>query len=184
MTRVEIIANHSVEENILDAFKDEGVGKFYTKFSGVYGVGSSGPRMGDAIWPEENFSMVIWCEEDEAHGLERAIKKVKNIFPDEGIKIFRLREPILDQAVLAGLAAAQPSPTVLASPVPTPPAPLAAPSAPIVPPPGIGSAFPPTPGASLASPAVPAAQSPAVHSAAAPTASPPAVPPSFGGENF
>ena len=90
MIRVEIIANHSVEENILDALKYEGVGKYYTKYPSIFGVGSSGPRMGDAIWPEENFVMVIWCDEEEARGIERAVEFVKKKFPDEGIKIFGL----------------------------------------------------------------------------------------------
>jgi hypothetical protein len=88
MLRVEIIANHSVEENILDAFSREGVGKFYTKYSNVFGVGGSGPRMGDAVWPEENFSLIVWCEEDEARGIARAVTEVKKQFPDEGIRIF------------------------------------------------------------------------------------------------
>ena len=88
MIRVEIIANHSVEENILDALKYEGVGKYYTKFPSIFGVGTSGPRMGDAIWPEENFAMVIWCDEEEARGIQRAVEFVKNKFPDEGIKLF------------------------------------------------------------------------------------------------
>jgi hypothetical protein len=92
MIRLEMIANHSVEENILEAFKDEGAGKYYTKVPSVYGVGSAGPRMGDAIWPEENFVLVIWCEEDEARGIERAILRIKKQFPDEGIKIFGLPE--------------------------------------------------------------------------------------------
>ena len=90
MIRLEIIANQSVEENILDSFKFEGVGKYYTKYSNIYGVGTSGPKMGDAIWPEENFVLVIWCEEEEARGIERAIGFVKNKFPDEGIKVFGL----------------------------------------------------------------------------------------------
>jgi hypothetical protein len=90
MIRIEIIANHSVEENILEAFRNEGVGKYYTKYPNILGVGSTGPRMGDAIWPEENFALVIWCEEDEAQGIERAVAAVKEGFPDEGIKLFRL----------------------------------------------------------------------------------------------
>jgi hypothetical protein len=90
MIRVEIIANHSVEENILESFKFEGVGKYYTKYPSVNGVGSSGPRMGDAIWPEENFALVVWCDEEEARGLARAVARVKEHFPDEGIKIFGL----------------------------------------------------------------------------------------------
>ena len=88
MIRIEIIANHSVEENILDALKKEGVGKYYTKYPGVFGVGSSGPRMGDAIWPEENFALIIWCDEAEAKIIEEAVSRVKAQFPDEGIKVF------------------------------------------------------------------------------------------------
>jgi len=92
MIRLEIIANHSVEENILESFKLEGVGKHYTKYPGILGVGSKGPRMGDAVWPEENFVLVIWCDEEEARGIERAVVEVKKQFPDEGIKIFGLPE--------------------------------------------------------------------------------------------
>jgi hypothetical protein len=90
MIRVEIIANHSVEENILEALRYEGVGKYYTKYPSIFGVGSSGPRMGDAVWPEENFAMIIWCEEEEARKIESAIGFVKNRFPNEGIKLFGL----------------------------------------------------------------------------------------------
>jgi hypothetical protein len=108
MIRIEVVANRSVEENIMDAFKDEGVGKYYTKYPSVFGVGSTGPRMGDAIWPEENFALVIWCEEAEAQGIARAVASVKEHFPDEGIKLFRMAE--------AGAQAFAP-----AAPAPSPP---------------------------------------------------------------
>ena len=90
MIRLEVIANHSVEENILEALQKKGIGKHYTKYPTIFGVGSSGPRMGDAIWPEENFAMVFWCDEKEALNIGRAIAEVKNHFPDEGIKVFGL----------------------------------------------------------------------------------------------
>jgi hypothetical protein len=90
MIRIEIIANRSVEENILEAMKVEGVGKYYTKYPTIHGVGSSGPRMGDPIWPEENFALVIWCDEEEAQGISRAVASVKEHFPDEGVKLFGL----------------------------------------------------------------------------------------------
>ena len=90
MIRIEIVANRSVEENILEAFKKEGVGKYYTKYPNIHGVGAKGPRMGDAVWPEENFALVIWCETEEATGISRAIASVKENFPGEGIKIFGL----------------------------------------------------------------------------------------------
>ncbi|MDR0730259.1 MAG: hypothetical protein LBF63_01225 [Treponema sp.] len=90
MIRVEVIANHSVDEHILEAFAQEGVGKFYTKYPNVFGIGNSGPRMGDAVWPEENMTLVIWCEEDEARGIAHAVDEVKKQFPDEGIRVFGL----------------------------------------------------------------------------------------------
>ena len=88
MIRLEIIANHSVEENILEALVKADAGKYYTKYPGILGVGKAGPRMGDAVWPEENFVLVIWCEEAEARAIQRAIATVKEKFPDEGIKLF------------------------------------------------------------------------------------------------
>jgi len=88
MIRIEIIANHSVEENIMEALAKEQAGKYYTKFPSILGVGSAGPRMGDSVWPEENFALVIWCEEEEARGIQRAIESVKEKFPDEGVKLF------------------------------------------------------------------------------------------------
>ena len=90
MIRIEVIANHSVEENILEALKEADVGKYYTKYPGILGVGSAGPRMGDAVWPEENFVLVIWCEEDEARAIGRAVASVKEKFSGEGIKVFGL----------------------------------------------------------------------------------------------
>jgi len=91
MYRLEIIANRSVEENILEALAKEQAGKYYTKIPNVLGVGACGPRMGDAIWPEENFALIIWCEREEAIGIRRAIKNVKEKFPGEGIKLFGVK---------------------------------------------------------------------------------------------
>jgi hypothetical protein len=90
MNRIEIIANHSVEENILEALAKENAGKYYTKYPSIFGNGSSGPRMGDAIWPEENFALVVWCEDEEAQAIGRAVAAVKERFPNEGIKVFGL----------------------------------------------------------------------------------------------
>jgi len=88
MIRAEIIANQSVEENILEALSKENAGKYYTKIPNIFGVGACGPRMGTAVWPEENFALIIWCEEEEARGIQRAIETVKQKFPGEGIKLF------------------------------------------------------------------------------------------------
>jgi hypothetical protein len=94
MIRIEIIANHSVEENILEALAAEQVGRYYTRSPVAMGVGKAGPKMGDAVWPEENFVLVIWCEEEEAQGIERAVATVKANFPGEGVKLFGLRDSL------------------------------------------------------------------------------------------
>jgi len=90
MKRVEIIANRSVEEDLMDAFAKAGVVKHYTKFPVVHGVGTSGPRMGDAVWPEENFALVCYCEDAEARRVAELAAAVKLRFPDEGLKVFIL----------------------------------------------------------------------------------------------
>lgn len=90
MKRIEIIANRSVEEDLLEGFEKAGVGKYYTKVPIVVGVGNSGPRMGDHIWPEENFMLIIYCENEEAEGIQKVVADQKAFFKNEGIKIFEL----------------------------------------------------------------------------------------------
>ncbi|MDR2865764.1 MAG: hypothetical protein LBV68_09170 [Spirochaetaceae bacterium] len=88
MIRVEIIANRSIEDNIHDALRAADAAKFYTMIPVVHGVGIQGPRMGDSVWPEENFMMIVWCEEDEARRIVKALDSVKAQYPNEGITIF------------------------------------------------------------------------------------------------
>ncbi len=88
MKRVEIIANRSVEEDLMDAFAKAGVVKHYTKYPVVHGIGNSGPRMGDPVWPEENFSLICYCGEAEAARIREIAAEVKKSFPDEGLKVF------------------------------------------------------------------------------------------------
>ncbi|MFA6505154.1 MAG: PG0541 family transporter-associated protein [Treponemataceae bacterium] len=88
MRRVELIANRSVEEDLMDAFSSVGVFKQYTKFPVVHGIGGSGPRMGDGVWPEENFVLVCYCDEVESRRIAEIVAGVKKRFPDEGVKLF------------------------------------------------------------------------------------------------
>jgi len=88
MKRIEIIGNKSIEEDLFDVFKKMDIVKYYTKIPVVHGVGTSGPRMGDNIWPEENFLLIVYCDEKEADKIMKAIKEVKSYFKDEGLKFF------------------------------------------------------------------------------------------------
>lgn len=88
MKRVEIIANLSVEEDLMEAFSRAGIVKAYTKIPVVHGSGRSDPKMGDAVWPEENFILLVYCDEAEAGSIEEAVGEMKHRFPHEGIKVF------------------------------------------------------------------------------------------------
>lgn len=90
MKRIEIIANRSIQEDMLDAFKKADIVKHYTLIPIVLGVGSSGPRMGDHIWPEENFSITVYCDNQEAEKIKYVINELKSFFTKEGIKLFEL----------------------------------------------------------------------------------------------
>jgi hypothetical protein len=90
--RLEIIANHSVEMDIMEALQKFDSGSRYTIVPSVHGVGSSNPRLGDPIWPEENFMLVIYCDEEEASRVAHAVADVKARFPDEGIKLFAVQD--------------------------------------------------------------------------------------------
>ena len=90
MRRIEIIANRSVEADVMEALSRRGVARFHTKVPVAHGVGSSGPRQGDAVWPEENFVLIVYCEDAEALQIREAILEVKKLFPDEGVRLFEM----------------------------------------------------------------------------------------------
>jgi hypothetical protein len=90
MKRLEIIANRSIEEDLYEDFTAKCVGCRYTIIPSVHGNGSTGPKMGDHIWPEENFLMIIYCEDDEAAEIREIIDNLKVRFPNEGIKLFEV----------------------------------------------------------------------------------------------
>ena len=90
--RLEIIANHSIEEDILDALRQRGVGKYYTKIPSVQGIGSSDPRLGDHIWPEENFLLILYCDAAQGDRIVEAVREVKSRFDGEGIKVYAVPE--------------------------------------------------------------------------------------------
>ncbi len=88
MRRIEIIANRSIQEDLFDALKDAGAAEYYTLYPIVFGVGKTGPRRGDHIWPEENFCLIVYCDEEEAEKIKTVVKKLKKVFTQEGIKLF------------------------------------------------------------------------------------------------
>lgn len=90
MKRVEIVANRSVQEDLMDALADSGVARYYTLIPAVHGTGNQGMRTGETAWPEENFILFTYCEEPEARAIAEVVARIKKAFPKEGIKYFEL----------------------------------------------------------------------------------------------
>lgn len=90
MVRLEIIANNAIQEDLLEALERKELDSHYTILPVAHGRGDSAQKRGDAIWPEENFVMIVWCDKKKASAIEKVLDGVKKKFPDEGIKIFRM----------------------------------------------------------------------------------------------
>ena len=88
MIRVEVMANRSVQEDFFDRLAEREVGQHHTLFPEVQGVGNSGPRRGDHVWPEENFVFVTYVKKAEAKVIHEIVRELKELFAGEGIKIF------------------------------------------------------------------------------------------------
>ncbi|TVQ24765.1 MAG: hypothetical protein EA383_10210 [Spirochaetaceae bacterium] len=87
-SRIEIIFNQSIEEDLFDRLKIHDAAARFTKIAPAYGRGSSGERRGDHIWPEENVMLLVYCDDGERERVIRAVKDIKSVFPNEGIKLF------------------------------------------------------------------------------------------------
>jgi len=93
MKRMELIANRSVETEIIEAL-EEAVEDFrYTLFPVVQGKGKTGYRLGTAIWPEMNFFLISYLDDGNAVKAEAAVRGVKARFPKEGITFFMMGNP-------------------------------------------------------------------------------------------
>jgi len=86
--RLELIANHTVEEALMEELEKRNVGQRYTVIRTVEGAGTSGSRMGDGVWPEENFLMILYASQEEAEVIASAVREVKSLYPIEGIKLY------------------------------------------------------------------------------------------------
>lgn len=91
MTRIEIIANISVEAEIQKALVILGLDDAYTKIPKVIGKGKQGIRNGDVNNPEINFMLLIYTNSDQkADKLRKAVNLIKKKNPKKGIKIFMM----------------------------------------------------------------------------------------------
>lgn len=96
MTRTEIVANRAVEEDLMEALTAADVAGYHTRIPGVHGIGNSGERRGDHVWPEENVLFLFYGGKDTADRIVSAVRKVKGQFPNEGIRLFQFEADITE----------------------------------------------------------------------------------------
>ena len=88
MKRLELIANRSVEREIIEALEENIGDFFYTLIPALHGRGKTKYRLGTATWPEMNFLLISYLNNDEAAKAVKIIREIKERFPREGIKLF------------------------------------------------------------------------------------------------
>ncbi len=91
MYRVEIISNKSVEEDITDTIDTYLPQVLYTTIPLVYGKGRDDRKMGTSTWPETNFVLVSYIEDNDYDRMKEIVRAVKERFPREGIKMFAVK---------------------------------------------------------------------------------------------
>ena len=88
MKRIELIANRSVEKEIIEALEGNIENFFYTLIPELHGRGKTKYRLGTATWPEMNFMLISYIDDKVAAEAVKIIREVKERFPQEGIKLF------------------------------------------------------------------------------------------------
>ena len=88
MKRLELIANRSVENEIIEALETCITDFYYTLLPQINGKGKTKYRLGTATWPELNFLLISYLDDENAVKAKTAIHNIKERFPLEGIKLF------------------------------------------------------------------------------------------------
>lgn len=91
MTRAEIIANQSVQDEIISLMEEHIPDVLYTIIPTVVGRGKNSYKMGSATWPETNFILISYVEDKEVSVMKAIIAAVKEKFAGEGIKLFLVK---------------------------------------------------------------------------------------------
>jgi hypothetical protein len=88
MKRIEIIANQSVQDNITSHLEQAIDGFAYTLIPVVHGITKERRRLGNGTWPEENFLLISYIDDQLISKIQKLVMEIKHNFPQEGIKLF------------------------------------------------------------------------------------------------
>ncbi|MCR4580137.1 MAG: efflux RND transporter permease subunit [Treponema sp.] len=88
LRRCEIIANQSVEDDIIELLERKITGFEYTIDENLYGRGHTSRKLGNSVWPEMNFVLTAYVKSNCVEEINHCIDEVKKRFPREGITLF------------------------------------------------------------------------------------------------
>jgi len=83
-----IVANQSVEDDIVEALEQLIPDIRYTIIPTVNGKGGDNYKLGTTTWPEQNFMMIAYMKRKDVATISSAVRMLKKKFPKEGIKLF------------------------------------------------------------------------------------------------
>lgn len=86
--QISIIANQSVEEDIIDVLEQVMPDIKYAVVSPVTGKGREDYKLGNATWPEINFMLITYLDQEHLELIQASVNYLKKRFPREGIKMF------------------------------------------------------------------------------------------------
>jgi hypothetical protein len=95
VVRLEIITNKALEDEVMLQLTAAHCDK-YSMIPEVHGRGRQEPRQGDSIWPEINFMLLIYCDEEMAANLIRGFGHIKKQYPLEGFRVFKSEAEIVE----------------------------------------------------------------------------------------
>ncbi|MCR5045456.1 MAG: efflux RND transporter permease subunit [Treponema sp.] len=88
LCRCEIIANQSVEDDIIELLEKSIPDFEYTVDENLRGRGRKTRKLGNNVWPEMNFAMTAYVDKKQAGLVEACVNQIKEKFPREGINLF------------------------------------------------------------------------------------------------
>jgi hypothetical protein len=90
MRRLEVIANQSVQVDLVEGLEAVVPRLQYTLISPVQGSGLRKKKVGDTVWPEVNFILISYMEDEYIGAARASLERLKERFPAEGIAFFDL----------------------------------------------------------------------------------------------
>ena len=88
LRRCEIIANQSVEDDIIEILENSIPEFEYTIDENLYGRGRKSRKLGNNVWPEMNFVLTAYVNSAEVQFVRGCVEQIKQKFPNEGINLF------------------------------------------------------------------------------------------------